>query len=498
MINKLEDELANRSLTTSFKDFPDINELSGIDKASDRIIQAINKHERIMLVQDLDADGLFSYAIIYNFFKELNFTNYDYLKYQRSDGYGGFSDKTISQITDHTLVITMDTGITSNKWVNILNEKGIDTIILDHHIGSDLPKAHSIVNPNSGVCSFPNKSICGAQVTFFTLSIVNKKLNKPIKMNSYLDMVSIATIGDMMDTVSNRPIIYYGLKMLETTNKPFLQVLMYESFTKWRNPVTAIGVSFSIVALMNSSHRMTSSEVAISFINSTTYREANIYYDKLVILNKKRKVITEDIANSIVVDNSNKVLIYYSKDMLSGITGLIANQLVNKYNKPVLVLKLFEDDSLKGSMRSPEGIPLLKHLKGISAGHNLSGGVFNLTLQDIPLLQLRLNQTIDLSDITVNNDYFEELSVFDISRDIVNTLGKFEPTGVNNKMLTFKDTKNITDIKPIGKSGYIKLYFDYVEMLVFEKNLNLVIGQEVSFTYTVESVNKIMLVSLLL
>jgi single-stranded-DNA-specific exonuclease len=500
MIKRIIDELDSRDLKKGLADFPDYNLLKDISKAANRIVRAIKNKELIVGFFDKDFDGNTCNAISVDFFKKVGnpILSYDYSR--TVDGYG--MNDTFATTIECDLVITGDLGITNNKQVDILNSRNIDVIINDHHSPSKLgvPNAYAVVDTHQEDCKFPYKDISGGQTMFFMLVAVNNLLNRPVNMMDYLDIVGASVVIDMMKVDSfNRPFVNKGLEVFKQRKKPFTEVMMDKDFS-W-NPLTSTDLGFTFGPKINSCYRMNSDITAHNFLTAETYEEALKYYHEITELNNRRKSITEDIVRDLVVDDSDKVIIHYSSEIPPGIAGLIASRITNKYNKPSLVL-IKKNDILKGSGRSPDGVNLFKVLSEYQdilyvGGHKNALGVTNLKLVNLPELKNRLNRDIDLSHISTKSSYLMELSLVNIDTKLVEAVQSGEPYGRGNAPLIFKTTERVKYVSPLGKSGYLKVSFNNINLLVFEKGLNIVANQDLTFTYTIQDKNTILLVSLL-
>ena len=192
----------NKLLPPNFKD---------MDKATDIIVKNIYAEAKIRVIGDYDADGATSVAVASRFFTEIKYDNFDYYIPSRKDeGYGvnrEIVDKAKSDKVD--LIITVDNGISAIDVIDYAKSLGISVIITDHHIPQDvLPNADAIVNPHQKDCMFASKCIAGVGVIFYVLSCTCTKLKKkgyfeerqivPPLMSSFLDLVSIGTISDMV------------------------------------------------------------------------------------------------------------------------------------------------------------------------------------------------------------------------------------------------------------------------------------------------------------
>ena len=218
------------SLESAQKYFrPNLNELhdpflmKDMARTVDRLIQAIDSSEKIMILGDYDVDGTTSVSMLYDYFIKKTLEPIYYIPDRYKEGYG-VSEESIAFAADQkvSLIITIDCGIKANDQIESANTKGIDVIICDHHIPDDsIPKAYSIINPNQKNCNYPFKGLCGCGIGFKLISAIEKKSGGSEEVNQYLDLVAIATIADQMPMINeNRTIVHHGLKELNNNPRP--------------------------------------------------------------------------------------------------------------------------------------------------------------------------------------------------------------------------------------------------------------------------------------
>ena len=223
----LFDILSNRFNKDGFltlKDLPHPHELKDMQRATNRIVQAIKNREKIILIGDYDVDGVVSATIMKLFFDEIDVDLEWIIPNRFKDGYG-LSPTLIPQIEGFDLVITVDNGISAVDAANICHEMGIDLIITDHHLlPSKLPQAYAIVDQKQKDCSFPYEDICGAQIAWYLIASLKNALDVAIDIKSYLDLVSIAIIADMMPLMHiNRTMVLTGMKLLNQSYRPAIK-----------------------------------------------------------------------------------------------------------------------------------------------------------------------------------------------------------------------------------------------------------------------------------
>ncbi len=322
--------------------------LNDMAKAKERILQAINKNEKIIIFGDYDCDGICSIAVLYRALRQLN-ANIDYdLPNRFVDGYG-LNMRAVEKIieTGVTLVITVDNGVTCIDEVAALKKAGIDTIITDHHeIGSVLPDAfaiiHSDLSPN-----YDFKEIAGVMVA---LKLAEALIGDDVE--EYYDLTMIETVADLMPLRGeNQAMVNLGIETLKRTTNLGLQKLIEFSNLDIIN-VTAI--SFKIAPKINSSGRLGKALDAVRLLVTEDHREANDLILRIEKNHSSRKKLTEESFKQCekLVNPNDQIIVIASDKLHEGVIGICAQKIVEKYQKSSLIITIDPDGVGKGSMRS--------------------------------------------------------------------------------------------------------------------------------------------------
>jgi single-stranded-DNA-specific exonuclease len=478
-IDKIESILKNRFetsggfLTLSNLPFPDT--FKDMQKACKRIVGAINNKEKIIIVGDYDVDGVISTTILVNFFKAIGIDVDSFIPNRFEHGYG-ISLNIVDFIKEYDLVISVDNGITAHDFALWCKEQKIDLIITDHHTPKDtIPDAYAIINPKQNDCGFQFPDICGAFVAWYLASALKKELKVDIDIKSYLGLVAIATIADVMPLIHiNRAIVIFGLKELSRSKNLAIMALKNHLNTTTFKSDT---ISFWVAPLLNSAGRMDDASLAFKFLQSKTDMEACEYLYKLINTNEQRKIIEKDIcdfAHKNLLNLDDNILVFVGDDWHEGILGIVASRMVQKYKKPTIVLTDNKKGIFKGSGRSIEGFNIFEAISSKSkfldkfGGHAMAIGIslekenldnFVKSLQDI---KLNINPNL------VNNIFYEiNLELVDF--DFYKILEKYEPYGEANPKLLFEcDDIEIISSNFMGKNSEHRKYFISKNNLIFE------------------------------
>ena len=460
---QIEERLQKRFLEDGYltlKDLPKPSAFKDMERAVARLVKAIHTGEKIILIGDYDVDGVTSTTLIKMFFQEIGVDLEWIIPNRFRDGYG-LSTNLIPQIEGYDLVFTVDNGIAAVEAAKMCREMGIDLIITDHHIvPAILPEAYAIVDQKQKSCSFPYEEVCGAQIAWYLIAALNKALNANVDMKSYLGLVSIAIIADMMPLQHiNRAMVKAGLQLLNRTELPAIKAFM-EKLDKVA--LNADDIGFQIAPVLNAAGRMDDAKWSVEFLLSSNIYDARVRLDRLKDFNENRKAIEQKITDEAIgqVDINDSVIVVVGEDWHEGVVGIVAARVGRRFEKPCIVLTKSETGELKGSGRSFHVCnlfkitsacrPLLNKFGGHEAAIGLSLSVDNLErfkkeIQDAYALENYEEQLVD-------PDILGELSFSHIDFTLVNMLKNFEPYGQGNPRVKFI-SKNviIEDVNEMGK-----------------------------------------------
>jgi single-stranded-DNA-specific exonuclease len=393
--------------------------LKDMDKAVTRIFQAINSDEKICIYSDYDADGVPAAVVLHDFFKKIGFNNFiNYIPHRNKEGFGinaGAIDSLIEQ--EVKLIISVDCGIADIEPVKKAKEAGVDVIITDHHeVPGDLPPAFAIVDPKQDDCHYPEKMLCGSGVAFKLVQAMltrgreffEKEKVGDMSENTYLknianipvgwekwllDMVGIATLSDMVPLVGeNRVLAKYGLVVLRKSPRVGLVRLLKDARLNQRL-LNEDDVGFSISPKINAASRMGEPEIAFKLLSTTSPIEADVAVKHLTKINNERKgavaAISKDIhkvlekhfeemGENLVMP---KVIVRGNPNWSPSLLGLVANNVMDKYNVPVFLWGKGESSEFKGSCRSNGALNVVEVMKEVPSdivtnfgGHEMAGG----------------------------------------------------------------------------------------------------------------------------
>ena len=429
--------------------------LHDIKFACTRIHEAVKNNERMAIYSDYDCDGIPGAVILHDFFKIINFTNFqNYIPHRHFEGFGLNIEAINKLAVDGVkLIITIDCGTNDKEAVEQANNLGIDVIITDHHEpGVNLPQAVAMVNPKLGDYPFPH--LCGAGVVYKLVQTLIATDNYNIKVGQekwWLDMVGIATIADMVPLVGeNRVLASYGLKVLRKSRRPGLQKLLSKARINQRF-LTEEDVGFTIGPRINAASRMDDPEHAFLMLTATDPDEASNHVEHLEKLNSERKsavaIMTKELHVRLKqLEEIPDVLVLGNPLWRPALVGLAANKLAEEYSRPVFLWGRDGNDAIKGSCRSGGGVSVVRLMETASAifhehgGHHMSGG-FSISDEHIFSLSTALNQAFCTlgSEALIPTIYEVDyaLSLEDVFGEVRKELLLLAPFGTGNQKPLF-------------------------------------------------------------
>ena len=338
-----------------------------IQKAVQRIKQAVETHEKVLIYGDYDVDGVTASAAMAEVLRLAGVGMIEVMLPNRfTDGYG-MSEKVVERAVEAsaTLVVTVDCGTSNGEIIDILAQRGIDTIVTDHHeVLVDLPRAVAVINPKRNDClSTELKELAGVGVVFkLAQALVKAGMIRNGQEKWLLDLVVIGTICDSMKLVNeNRILCYYGMKVLAKTRRVGLKELIRRAGVKKFNTES---IGFQIGPRLNAAGRLETAEIAFNLLNTKVGAEAAAFAERLEQLNNKRKAEQNkafvEISQRGVGDSP--VIIEVGK-WNEGIIGIVAGKLVEEFKRPAIVFTEVEKGVLKGSGRSFGDFSLAEVLK---------------------------------------------------------------------------------------------------------------------------------------
>ena len=467
--HKKVDEFLNPDYTQDIFDPFLFNEMQ---KAVDRINEAIEKQEKILIYGDYDADGVTASAVLFKTLEKLGAENIKvFIPHRETDGYG-LNLKNCQKFINEkiNLIITVDCGITNVEQIDFLKKAKLDVIVTDHHIeAKKLPNAVAILDPSVKKENYPFKKLAGVGVAFKLAQALFDLQNNPEELESFekwlLDLVTIGTIGDVSPILGeNRTLIKYGLMVLNKTSRKGLQELIRAcSLSNGHNPNNEIplgqnlyelsvrNVSWQIVPRINAAGRIDHANLAYNLLTTEDEIEAIALARDISEKNLKRQKIAEQMmieAEEIFgeVNLDQKILIAVKENWQAGVVGLVAGKLKDKYNRPVILFSQNKNIYI-GSGRSISEFNITQGLQESDeflekyGGHSQACGLSLIGQKNYKNFIKKINKIANekLKNVvlvpTIEIDV--ELKMQDLNWELWDELKKFEPYAEANPLPLF-------------------------------------------------------------
>ena len=464
----------------SIDDLHDPFLMKDMDKAVDRLIEAIRKNEKILIYGDYDVDGTTSVALVYSFLIKY-YQNIDfYIPDRYLEGYG-VSEKGIDYAVDNDckLVIALDCGIKAVKKVNYAKNKNVDFIICDHHTAGDgLPEAVACLDPKRDDCSYPDKNLSGCGVGFKFLQAFCRKMNlldEEKRLCDYLDLLAVSIASDIVPIVGeNRVLAAIGLKQLNTNPRVGLKSIMKIAGMEDKEFIIS-DIVFKIGPRINAAGRIESGREAVELLISENESYASPLSVNINAFNETRKDLDREITLEAldIISHSErltnrKTTVLYNQNWHKGVIGIVASRLTETYYRPTVILTESRGFAA-GSARSVEGFDLYKAIDACSdlletfGGHTYAAGL-TLKIENIDLFAQRFEQvvseTILPEQLIPKIEIDTELNFNQITPKFYRILKQFMPFGPGNMTPVFI-TRNVMDYgtsKLVGKDrSHLKL-----------------------------------------
>lgn len=462
-----------KEINLSVDNLTDPMRLPDMDKAIDRILEAIDNNEKVLVYGDYDADGVTATNIIYTFLKDQGLDVAYYIPNRLKEGYG-LNKPRLKEFKDmgYTLTITVDTGIVAFEEALYCKEIGMDLVITDHHEVQDgkIPEAISVVDPKREECDLEFKEIAGCFVAFKLVQALSEVIGMPEDYDKkFLSIVAIGTIADVMPLKSeNRIAVEYGLKNIKENPNDGVRQLV-----KDLNSITAMNIAFSVVPKLNAAGRL-GEDTGAEMLMSSSEEEAKNILIQLNLLNEKRKQLVIDITKKVseIVDNNqlqkNNVIVVEG-DFHEGVVGIIASKIVEKYGKSAIILSK-EGTVYKGSGRSNGTMSLfdtvnkVKHLTEKFGGHAAAVGM-TISEENIEEFKNELYK-IEIEEHP-KEIYYDMLFNFkNISVDLIKSFDILEPFGKENEKPVFL-FKNVNVKKIYEREKMVSALFSQENKQIF-------------------------------
>lgn len=468
----------------NLKEIPLLTDMIDLPKASARIIQAMEKGEKIGVYGDYDVDGTTSCALLWHFFKMVGVEVELFQPSRFIEGYGVHNSSVDAALEKNVRVlITVDCGITATATADYATEKGLDLIITDHHrdAAPHIPRAFAVINPcrRDEPVDSPLKALAGVGVAFalglqIKMDLALKGRELP-SLYPLLQFVAIGTISDLARmTPLNLRLCRHGLRQIPKTEYPGIRAF----FSPEELDVVTISsekISFHVGPHINSKGRLDHPERALKLLIASDARESREHFSHLEVANRDRRVIQgevfeeakKDVIKSLKGDEL-LINIMYQPHWHEGVIGIVASKLVETFEVPAIVFTNAEEEGvIKASCRTAGELnmfELLDQCKDLFikfGGHKAAAGL-SMKQENLPLFKermLNLLKNIPVSLRTKTSSFDIEVGIEEINAQLVKDLERMEPWGPGHEKPVFRMKNAQIQSYRIMKDAHVRWQF---------------------------------------
>ena len=465
-----EDPTALEEFLSDEPQFSDPHEMADIEKAAEIVESFIESGEKIAIYGDYDCDGVTATALLYNYLRTRGANCCYYIPDRFDEGYGMNINAVKKLFNEHTkLIITVDNGIVCHEEIALARELGMSVVVTDHHLPSDtLPDADAVVDPHLKHCASSFKEICGAQVVFRLICVLENK--EPEELIPYFaDILSLAVVADIMPlTLENRSVVKFGTEKIKSSPLTGISALANVAGLDI-NSVNASRIAFTLCPRINAAGRMGRAERAVELLTTDNMMTALELANEIDAENAKRQQIEKTIFEEAckIIENEklmyDRVIVAAGTGWHHGVVGIVAARITEKYGCPAVLISL-DDELACGSGRSIEGFSLFKAINSCKdlmikfGGHDQAAGV-TLSPEDVPEFRRRINEyalTLDFVPPVITLDC--KLNPSALSLDLAFALEVLEPFGFGNKTPLFGVFGvRLERITPVANNKHLRL-----------------------------------------
>ncbi len=458
----------------------DPREMKGMNDAVETILRAMEDRRIVTVYGDYDADGLTATALLATFLSHSGISVKTYVPDRLKEGYG-LNEKAVRRIRENGtgLIITVDCGISNEKEVMLAKRLGMDVVITDHH---QLPPGFKaccpVVNPHQPGCPFPFKDLSGAGVSFFLAVGLRAamrrtgwfRFKKEPDLRDYLDLAALGTVADRVSLLGqNRMLVSAGVERMAHSIWPGIRAIMNVAGVRPEN-IASEDLSYRIAPRLNAPGRMEDARMGLALLMAERQFEADVMAAKIDAINARRQITEQEIlaeATAMIDDRmaGRQTLLLASEKWHSGVLGIVASRLVDRYHRPVMMATI-RDGLAVGSGRSIDGFDLYGAMKEMTdcfekfgghyhaAGFTLKAGRLEKLGEDLETAAARLLQPDHLVQ-SIRIDL--ELPFGGINAKLVSQINALAPYGEGNPEPVFMTGKvAVLDSRVVG-ARHLKL-----------------------------------------
>ncbi len=421
-----------------------------MDKAVERLNEAMGRKERIMIYGDYDVDGCTAVALVYRFLQQFYSNIECYIPDRYEEGYGvSIQGVDYAEEQGVKLIIVLDCGIKAIDEIAYAKEKGIDFIICDRHVPDEvLPPAVAILNAKRKESTYPYNDLSGCGVGFKFMQAF--AISNGISFSTLIPLLDLTVVSIAADIVpimgENRILAYHGLRQLNNNPSVGLKAVIDVCGLTGKD-ITMSDIIFKIGPRINASGRMQNGKESVLLLVEHNYqaalekaRQINQYNDERKELDKKMTEEANSIVEKIPELMNQSAIVIYNEDWHKGVIGIVASRLTEVYYRPAVVLTR-SGDVVTGSARSVSGFDVYKAIQSCGdllenfGGHTYAAGL-SMKVENVEAFKERFEQYvsehIETEQTLASLDIDAEINFSDINQRLYLELKKMRPFGPDN------------------------------------------------------------------
>lgn len=459
-------ESARRYLSSSLsKDLPSPFEMTDMEAAVRRIVDAIKKREQIGIWGDYDVDGTTGASVLVSFLREIGAQPIYHIPHRIEEGYGlNIEGLKLLKARGVDLVITVDCGIANAREVAEANEIGLDVVVIDHHQPpEELPPAVAVVNPHRKDCTFPDKGMCAAGLAFYLVIGLRARLREHgwfaaaayPDIRRYLDIVTLGTIADMVPLRGvNRTLIRRGLLELAGSTRPGV-IALKQVASIGVGEVTAGQVGFRLGPRINAAGRVDYGIKVVELLTTDSADVALRIARELDDHNIRRRTLEAEVLAYALeqaenaADGGNRYsLVLAGEGWHPGVLGIVASRIVERFHRPTVVIG-FNQGAGKGSARSIHGFHMVEGFRCCAdslekfGGHEFAGGLSikpERLAKFTEAFETAARQSLTSMDLLPRLEIDAQLDFSEVGMPLLRGLEILQPYGIGNPEPVFMTT----------------------------------------------------------
>ena len=448
--------------------------MKDMDKAVERLHQALTQNENILIYGDYDVDGTTAVAVMYRFLSPLTSRLDYYIPDRHNEGYG-VSQQGIDYAAERgcTLIITLDCGIKAVEKLAYAKSKGIDVIVCDHHTpGDELPTAVAVLNMKREDCPYPYKDLSGCGVGFKLAQAYTQQYGLPFdNLLPLLQLLAMSIASDIVPiTGENRILAHYGIKQINQAPFAGISAVIDVAGIEAKK-LTINELVYKLGPRINACGRMKSGRAAVELLLTDDATFARQQAEEVNQQNEERRDCdTETTREALAMLEEDATFaqrrstVVYAPHWHKGVVGIVASRLIETYYRPTIVLTAGEDGIISGSARSVGGFDIYAAIDSCLdlltnfGGHKYAAGL-SMHIDNLPAFRERFEKYVATH---IREDQLQptllveaELELADITPAFYNVIRYLEPFGPGNPRPLFatRNLINHRDTRVVGKTG---------------------------------------------